>query len=353
MNGLPRVHVLLVNYNGWRDTIECLESVFRLDYPDVRVIVCDNGSSDGSVERIQAWAEGTQPATSARVAATKTVHDISLRKPIHYVLGDRAQAEDGRLSTADARLVLVRLDENLGFTGGNNVGLRYLQSRREAGGGGELVWILNNDTVVESSSLREMVARLIENPELGAIGATVFWYDRPDSIQVAGGGRLSRWSGFTTVARVPGDAQSRPPRFDFISGACILTRLDVVRRVGLLDERYFMYSEEVDWCLRMRQVGMQLGYASQARVWHKGEGSIPRYSERRDYHTVRSALLLIHKFEPGRLPVAVAWSISRCLIPKLVRRQWRRARPVMTAYHDFFSAVSAGRTSDPSPSKAP
>jgi GT2 family glycosyltransferase len=351
MNGLPRVHVLLVNYNGWRDTLECLESVFRLDYPDVRVIVCDNGSSDGSVERIQAWAKGTEVATLARVAAPHTAHDTSVRKPIHCVLGDRAQAEDGTLRDVDAQLVLVRLGENLGFTGGNNVGLRYVQARDEAGGG--LVWILNNDTVVESSSLREMVARLSENPELGVIGATVFWYDRPDSIQVAGGGRLSRWSGFTKVARVQSSARSDSMRFDFISGACMLIRLDVLRQVGLLDERYFMYSEEVDWCLRMRQVGMQLGYAPRARVWHKGEGSIQRHSERRDYHTVRSALLLIHKFEPGRLPVAVAWSITRCLIPKLVRRQWQRARPVMTAYHDFFSAVSAGRTSDPSRSTVP
>jgi GT2 family glycosyltransferase len=350
MNGLPRVHVLLVNYNGWRDTLECLESVYRLDYPDVRVIVCDNGSSDCSVERIQAWAEGTEPTTVAHVGARDALHLTSVRKPIRYALGNRAQAEDGRLANADAQLVLVRLGENLGFTGGNNVGLRYLQTRGENGG---LVWILNNDTVVEPSCLREMVARLTENPKLGAMGATVFWYDRPDSIQVAGGGRLSRWSGFTKVARVQANERSRPPRFDFISGACMLIRLDVVRRVGLLDERYFMYSEEVDWCLRMRQVGMHLGYAPRARVWHKGEGSMQRPSERRDYHTVRSALLLIHKFEPGRLPVAVAWSISRCLIPKLVRRQWWRARPVMTAYHDVFSAVSSGRAGDPSRSTVP
>jgi GT2 family glycosyltransferase len=284
-------------------------------------------------------------ATPARVAAPHTVHDTSVRKPIRCAVGDRAQAEDGTLRDADAQLVLVRLGENLGFTGGNNVGLRYVQARGEAKG--ELVWILNNDTVVESSSLREMVTRLNEDPELGAIGATVFWYDRPDSVQVAGGGRLSRWSGFTTVARVPSRVRPNGMPFDFISGACMLVRLEVLGQVGLFDERFFMYSEEVDWCLRMRQAGMQLGYAPQARVWHKGEGSIQRHSDGRDYHTVRSALLLIHKFAPGRLPVAVAWSISRCLIPKLVRRQWRRARPVMTAYHDVFSAVSAGRASAP------
>jgi GT2 family glycosyltransferase len=344
MNDHPRVHVLLVNYNGWRDTLECLESIFRLDYPDVRVIVCDNGSTDGSLKRIQAWAEGTQRATIRQAAASHALQGTPFSKPIPYVLRDRAQAEGGTSPDADARLVLVRLSENLGFTGGNNVGLRYLQTRGEPG----LVWILNNDTVVESSALREMVARLVDDPKLGAIGATVFWYDQPERIQVAGGGRLSRWSGFTEVARVQSAARARAPRFDFISGACLLIRLDVLRNVGLFDERYFMYSEEVDWCLRMRQAGMQLGYAPRARVWHKGEGSsVPRHSDRRDYHTVRSALLLIHKFEPSRLPVAVVWSISRCLIPKLVRRQWRRARPVMTAYHDFFSTVSAGRTSDP------
>jgi GT2 family glycosyltransferase len=340
MNDLPRVHVLLVNYNGWRDTLECLESVFRLDYPDVRVIVCDNGSTDGSIERIQAWADGTQSGTLADVVAPHDGTDLAVRKPIRHVLADRAQLEGGKLSDPDARLVLVRLGDNLGFTGGNNVGLRYMQARGESG----LVWILNNDTVVDSTSLREMVARLLEDQQLGAIGATVFWYDRPDCIQVAGGGRLSLWSGFTTVAQSPRTGRSRSRRFDFISGACLLVRLDVLRDVGLLDERYFMYSEEVDWCLRMRRTGLQLGYAPNARIWHKGERSIRSNSERRDYHTVRSALLLIHKFEPGRWPVAMAWSITRCLIPKLVRRQWRRARPVMTAYHDFLSTVSAGRT---------
>jgi GT2 family glycosyltransferase len=349
MNDLPRVYVLLVNYNGWRDTVECLESIFRLEYPDFRVIVCDNGSSDGSLERIRAWAEGTQPATPSPIAISSTVGDTPVRKPIRYVLGDRAQAEAGTLPDADAQLVLVRLDENRGFTGGNNVGLRYLQTRGDAG----LVWILNNDTVVDPSSLSEMVARLTECPDVAAIGATVFWYDRPERVQVAGGGRLSLWSGFTRVANVHDRPEPSPARFDFVSGACMLLRLDVLREIGLLDERYFMYSEEVDWCLRMRRAGRQLGYAPRARVWHKGEGSVQRHSDRRDYHTVRSALLLIHKFEPTRLPVAVAWSITRCLIPKLVRRQWRRARPVMTAYHDVFNAVTAGRTGEPGRGIAP
>lgn len=349
MNELPRVHVLLVNYNGWQDTLECLESIFRLDYPDVRVIVCDNGSSDGSVERIRAWAEGTQPAAPPRVAALHAFEGTPIRKPIRYVLGDRAQAEAGTLPDADAQLVLVRLHENRGFTGGNNVGLRYLHARGER----SLVWLLNNDTVVEPTALTEMVTTLCERDQLAAVGATVFWYDRPDRVQVAGGGRLSLWSGFTKVAVLHDRPESRPPHFDFVSGACMLLRLDVLHDVGLLDERYFMYSEEVDWCLRMRRAGRELGYAPRARVWHKGEGSVQRHSDRRDYHTVRSALLLVHKFEPSRLPVAVVWSITRCLIPKLIRRQWRRARPVMTAYHDVFSAVTAGRTAEPGRSAAP
>src|SRR5213079_689239 len=108
MNDQPRVHVLLVNYNGWRDTLECLESVFRLDYPDFRVVVCDNGSTDGSVERIQAWAGGTQPARRSHVTAP-ALRDTPLDKPIPYVLRERAQAERGWPPDPDARLVLVRL----------------------------------------------------------------------------------------------------------------------------------------------------------------------------------------------------------------------------------------------------
>src|SRR5215216_1773411 len=82
MNGLPRVHILLLNFNGWRDTLECLESVLRLDYPDFRVIVCDNGSSDGSGERIRAWAEGSEPAPTSDVASLAQLVDPPIGKPL-------------------------------------------------------------------------------------------------------------------------------------------------------------------------------------------------------------------------------------------------------------------------------
>src|SRR5215211_7434237 len=175
MNDLPRVHILLLNFNGWRDTLECLESVLRLDYPDFRVIVCDNGSSDGSVERIRAWAEGSEPAPTSDVPSLARLVDPPIGKPVHYVSYTRAEAERGGRGNAaddDARLILVSVGENLGFTGGNNVGLRYLQSRGERGH----VLVLNNDTVVEPSSLRLMVERLEANRQLAAVGATLFWY---------------------------------------------------------------------------------------------------------------------------------------------------------------------------------
>src|SRR5215216_1455804 len=107
MNGLPRVHILLLNFNGWRDTLECLESVLRLDYPDFRVIVCDNGSSDGSVDRITAWAEGSEPAPKSDIPSLARLVDPPIGKPVPYVSYTRAEAERGGRGNAaddDARL---------------------------------------------------------------------------------------------------------------------------------------------------------------------------------------------------------------------------------------------------------
>lgn len=337
MTALPPVHILLVNYNGCRDTLECLESLFRLDYPDFRVIVCDNGSTDDSVEHLQRWANGRELSTPPDVLALRHLAEPPVAKPVRYVIYGRAEAERGGTAGADAPLIVVCTGDNLGFAGGNNVGLRYLRARNQTG----LVWILNNDTIVESSTLRELVTELDRNPPLAAVGGTLFWYDRPDTVQVAGGWCVSLWNGF-----------SRPragnhARFDFISGACILVRLEVLDTVGLLDERYFLYSEEVDWCLRMRRWGLELGYAENARVWHKEGRTMRRQGDWWDYYSVRSSLLLVHKFRPARVPVALMWSIYRCVLPKIARGQWRRLRAVIRAYGDFLGAVFRGRSETP------
>lgn len=327
----PRVYVLLLNWNGWRDTLECLDSLFRMHYPHFRVVVCDNASSDESVERIAAWADGLL-AAPAGASPARSAEEVA--KPLPYALLDRAEAERGG-GGEDAPLVLVQNGSNGGFAAGNNVGLRYALAR-----GADYVWLLNNDTVVAPDTLGELVAAAEADPGAGMVGAKLLFYDEPETIQAAAGGKLTRWNGFTSLYGSGEEDRGdwdRPLEPDYVHGASLLVRAGVAREVGLMDERYFLYSEEVDWSVRTRRAGWRLGYAHRARVWHK-EGRTARQDGGvgREYHSTRSRFILIWTHYPRLLPLALAYSVYRTVLPKVVRRQPERARAAMRAYRDFF-----------------
>lgn len=331
-----RVYVLLLNWRTADHTIECLETLFRLRHGDVRVVVCDNGSDDGSVERIRAWAEGRLPSAAPARAALRGLVSAPLTRPLPYVEYDRAQAEAGGGPEPEGtRLVLVRNGENLGFTAGNNVGFRYALARGDA----DWVWMLNNDTVVAPDALDAMLAAGRADPAVGMVGSKLLYYDEPDVVQAAAGGVLTPWKGSTRLLggekdRGQWDAPAEP---QYIHGASLLARAEVLRSVGMLDERYFIYSEEVDWCLRTRAAGFRLAYAPASRVWHKEGRSVGQKSAFQDYHSVRSRLLLVQKHFPRLLPAALLHSAVQSLLPKVVRVQPTRLKAVLRAYRDFFA----------------
>lgn len=319
--------VLLLNWNGWRDTVECLESVLRLDWPELRVVVCDNASTDGSVERILAWARGDE---AAPVPAHEALHvhvTPPVAKPIDVAVYERRTAEDGGASTGSApQLVIIRTGGNLGFAGGYNVALRYLLARGEPG----WAWLLNNDTVVAPDALTALVREAERDRQVGFVGSTLLDYHEPSRVVEAAGGRLVHWHGWTRP-----DAGPTAGPLDFVKGASMLCSIDTLRRVGLLDERYFLYSEDVDWCLAARRQGLRLAHAAGSRVWHKEGASSGHRSATHDYHSVKSALHLVRKHHPRLVPAAAAYSLVRCALPKLARGEWARLRAVGRGWRDF------------------
>lgn len=338
---LPKVQILILNWNGYPDTIRCLASVFALDYPHFGVVVCDNGSTDGSLDRIREWAEqGPQLTTGDDHSFPRIPMS---RVPIPCVRYDRLSAERGGIAGDDAQLVLVETGGNIGFAAGNNVGFRYIVER----GGADYVWLLNNDTVVAPSALRELVQRAESDSGCAAVGATLFELHDPERVQEMGGGSASRWHGMVNVlgrGRSASAPRSSALELDYVSGGCALIRREVLTTVGLLDERFFLYAEDVDWGMRMREAGYTLGYAPAAHVWHKGSGALKRASPANDFHNVRGALLLIQKHHPARLPVAFACSVVRCLAPKVPRREWARFAAVMRSYRDVARYLFAARS---------
>jgi GT2 family glycosyltransferase len=233
----PHGYVVLLNWNGWQETTECLESVFRLEYSHFTVIVCDNASSDGSMQRIESWAKGFIPAScNSPDLARLTVPPIP--KPIdfdHIVSSTEAVAS---LSSGN-RLLLIQTGANLGFAGGNNVGIRYALARGDC----DYVWLLNNNTVVEPDSLSAMVRMEESHPKLGICGSQLRSYTYPHEIQTMGGRRYSRWSGRTRPAPrthyATGLDDARRARL--YRGRVHADKPQVLEATGLLEESYFLY----------------------------------------------------------------------------------------------------------------
>ena len=299
----PLVYILILNWNGWAETIECLESIFRNDYSNYRVVVCDNGSQDGSLAHIMAWAEGRQEVQAASVPLRHLSHP-PVPKPISYVEHDLEMAEAGGQSDVQpAPLVLVQHGSNLGFAGGNNVGLRYALVR----GDFEYVWILNNDTVMKTNALTEMVKRMRAGPNNGICGSTLLYYDAPDTVQELGGCIYYKWLGIARrigrfqSAEKPVDATQVEKRMNYVSGTSSLVSKSFLQEIGLMSEDYFLFYEEIDWATRANGRYAML-FAPESKIYHKkgmatGSGQVAAdRSPTAEYYLHRSRLLFTKKY---------------------------------------------------------
>jgi len=306
---MKKVYIIILNWHGWQDTIECLESVFRLDYPEFRTVVCDNDSQDGSLEKIKAWAEGKIPANVATDNPLRHLTFPPVAKPITYEEYDRHQAETGS-GDSSASMVLIRTGANLGFAGGNNAGIRYALAR----GDFDYVWLLNNDTVVKPDALAQMVRRMAEKPNAGMCGALIPFYNKPEIIWAAGGGTLNKWLIKSAsidygqpVSKVSPQEEIEP-RMDYLAGASMLVSADFIRSVGLMSEEYFLYYEEPDWYMRGKR-RFSLAYADKAIVYHKVGISTNKWDAGHSKTTAKfhliSQLRFTAKFYPLSLPVVL------------------------------------------------
>ncbi|MEM3551817.1 MAG: glycosyltransferase, partial [Candidatus Bathyarchaeia archaeon] len=208
----------------------------RLKYPNYRIVVIDNGSTDGSIEKIKKWAAGNIRVSSKNFRDNYPVSDV---KWIEY---DRRIAERGGLReledeieylSSNRKIVLIRIGVNLGYAGGNNVGVKYAIMR-----GAKYLWLLNNDTVVDDDALTEMI-RFSGNKTNGIVGCKLLYYDRPNVIQAAGGGRFYFWMGLSRhygwLNRDDG-RWNRIFRPHYVTGASMLIKNLCFNETGLFDE---------------------------------------------------------------------------------------------------------------------
>lgn len=258
----PRVAILVLNWNGFNNTSECLESLMKISYSNFEIVMIDNGSSDGSINQIK--------ETLMRSAQPFSVLEYSREEAEGG--GNRQNEIEFEKAEVKRRMKIIVNKENLGYSGGNNVGIRHVL----ATGKPKYILILNNDTIVDERFLTELVATAEKMPGLGFLGPKVLYHDfngKKNMISFAGG-LIDMWTG---EARHIGDreedvGQYDVPRYvDYVEGSCIMTSCDAVRRIGVLDPRFFMYWEESDWCIRGRTQGYKSIYVPGSVIWHKLE----------------------------------------------------------------------------------
>lgn len=287
---LPQVACIVLNWNGWRDTLECLAALQQNTYKPLTVIVVDNGSTDDSVSRIRA-----------------TYPDV----------------------------LLLESGKNLGFAGGNNIGIRYALAR-----GAEYVWLLNNDTKPAPDALSALVAKALTDRRIGAIASICYYADAPSRVQDWAGTRVNLWIGYVRNSTVPHPDEW----FECLYGASLLISIAALQDVGLLDDGFFLYWEETEFCLRLRKKEWRLAAAPGSRVLHKVNASTGGNSMVIDRYFTASGLriLRLHSPAPG---LAMSLFLIIRFARRILRFEFSRCRSVWSGIRDYYnSPLASGKT---------
>ncbi len=250
------IGIVLVNYNGAADTVQCIDSLKKMTYSNYRIIVADNGSSDNSL---------------------KILHEK--KKEIDFEL--------------------LELAENRGFSAGNNAGIRLALEL-----GAEYVLLLNNDTLVDRDFLKRLMEAKADLPVSSVVTSTILYADDKEKIWYAGGTYNLRTAKVSQLGMGKGwqQLQEKALEVTFASGCCMCIPATVVRYVGLLDESYFLYEEDVDYCFRLWQKEIKIYYVPKAIIYHKVSSSTSttrKMSGTTQYYMIRNKYFFIKKHYKG------------------------------------------------------
>lgn len=297
---MPNVWIIIVNWNGLEDTQECLASLRQDHYGDKHILIIDNGSSDNS-------------ATA--------------------------------LCGAYPEVEVIQAGTNLGFTGGNNLGIRHALAA-----GADYVYLLNNDTTSEPHALEALVAAAEAYPEYGLVTPVIHYYDHPEEAWFAGSQLdLSRGTAVHDNSHVPA-RDATPIEIPWASGCAMLIRAEWLRRLQGFDDRYYLNWEDVDFCLRLRALGKTVGLVPAARVYHKVGRSFAKSNTGRYYH-IRNQLLLVSQYAGRRARWTAGGVIAERLLESVLDRNRVRSdlgqslpliwRAVSDHWHGHYGCCSS------------
>ncbi len=243
----PLVDIIILNWNGFKDTAECINSIKNISYNNYKIIVVDN-ASDCDAEKIE--------------------------------------KEFGN------SVFLIRNECNLGFSGGNNIGIKYALKDNP-----EYILLINNDTVVEKDFLDELICSANSALQAGIVGSVIGYFNDRERIWSANGiiSKI-RSSGFTRKFNKNINSITLDESCTFLSGCCFLIKKNVIEEIGLLDENYFLYLEDVDFCWRVCKAGYKIVLSAKSRIYHKVNVSTKKNNQLLPlYYTTRNRLYFSEK----------------------------------------------------------
>lgn len=332
----PLVFILVLMKDNWKDTVECLQSLQNLNYENCCIVLIDNGSEEFYFKKILEWCRGEIQLETNFVKFKKENFPVSL------IIYSKEEAENGGLEFKENeiknlpfnnKLVLIRIPENSGFAGGNNTGIKYALKR-----GADFVLLLNNDTVVSSELLNEMLKTMRADRRNGIVGGKIYFYQKPNILQEAGGAKFYPLFGIVRpIGRGEIDRGQYEENFevDYASGCCSLLRKELIEEIGFLDENFFHYWEETDWNLRARKRGWKVICSTKAKVWHKLSSTSGYKSPFSDYYFTRNSLILTKKHYPYFLPIVFLSNFYKFPV-RIIKGKWKNIVAVAMGMIDFL-----------------
>jgi hypothetical protein len=291
----PKVGVILVNYNNEHYTLPCLESLEKVTYTNLDIIMVDNGSKSESIQAIR---------------------------------------------TAYPNITLIELGKNLGFTGGNNAGIRHALEH-----GADYIILLNNDTLV-APDMFDILVNVMENDRgIGVTGPMIYYHENPNMIWSIAGAidwLHGRSSMIGLNEQDAGQYGQTPKEADFVTGCALMVRREVWQEVGLLDDDFFIYYEETEWCVRAARAGYKICYVPTAKLWHKISIEARAASPWAYYYMTRNRFLFLKKTRVSILSWLNVWfEYVRTMLSWTIKPKWqdrRYLRPVMVrAIGDYYT----------------
>lgn len=254
-NNNPLVYLLILNYRGYEDTCECIQSVLAIEYMNYRLLVIDNNSEDGSYEKLK-----------------KKFTDIEI----------------------------IQTEKNSGYAGGNNVGIEYALEQ-----GAEYIAILNNDVCVEKHFLNIIIQEMEDNRNIAISGPAVCEWNS-DIVQSAGA-MVNLYNAEVELLYSGinySGMQKEKIICDYVSGACLMVRASLINEIGKMPEMYFLFYEETDWCLQAAKKGYEVCCIPSVRIWHKESASVSKVSNLKQYYMDRNRVIFERR-NAGKLQFVV------------------------------------------------